>query len=438
MKSIDKIPTSKLNRAASLVKTGAKVGANYISYYGEKLINPDLSTEKLDQNNAEDIYDGLKKMKGSALKVAQMLSMEKNVIPQAYAQEFSKAQYSVPPLSGPLVKKTFKKYFGENPEHVFDAFEITSHKAATIGQVHKAKKEGKDLAVKIQYPGVADSISSDLALVKPFAMRMFNIKGKDSDRFFKEVETKLIEETHYDLELKRGKFITEKCAHLPHMQFPHYFEELSNERIITMNWMYGQHLSEFTSDSNYDQSIAQKVGQALWDFYMYQIHRLKMVHADPHPGNFLITDEGQDLCVIDFGCIKEIPDQFYYPYFELTKSETLKNESVFIEHMRTLEILRDDDKPAEFDFFKTAFNDMLTVFAEPFRNNEFDFSNKDFFHRLASFGDKYANDDKIKSYNGNRGSEHLLYMNRTFFGLYNLLHDLGAKVKINTWKEFSY
>ena len=88
MKTLDKIPTGKLERAGKLVTTGIKVGGNYVAYYGEKLLNPSLTREKLNENNAEDIYDGLKQMKGSALKVAQMLSMEKNIMPRAYVEKF--------------------------------------------------------------------------------------------------------------------------------------------------------------------------------------------------------------------------------------------------------------------------------------------------------------------------------------------------------------
>ena len=155
------------------------------------MVNPNEDAkERLNQNNAEDIYDGLNSLKGSAFKVAQMLSMEKSILPQAYVEKFSLAQFSVPPLSPPLVIKSFKKYFGKHPNDLFDAFDATSVNAASIGQVHKAFKDGKKLAVKIQYPGVAESISSDLALVKPMAIKMFNIKGKDSDKNFKEVENK--------------------------------------------------------------------------------------------------------------------------------------------------------------------------------------------------------------------------------------------------------
>lgn len=435
MKSIDKIPTSKLNRAASLVKTGAKVGANYISYYGEKLINPELDRTKLDQNNADDIYDGLKKMKGSALKVAQMLSMEKDLIPQAYSQTFAQAQYSVPPLSAPLVKKTFVKYFGSKPEEIYDAFDLNSYKAASIGQVHLAKKDGLELAVKIQYPGVAESISSDLGLVKPFAIRMFNLKGKESERFFREVEDKLIEETHYELELERGSYVIDKCKHIPHLAFPTYFKKLSNERIITMTWIHGVQLSEFTRD-NKDKDLAKQIGQSMWDFYMYQIHALKMVHADPHPGNFIITDDTKSLAVIDFGCIKVIPEDFFQPYFDLTNHEVLNDPIQFEQHMKTLQILRKDDSKEEKAFFLELFHELLTTFAEPFRNDTFDFGDKSFFNRLSNLGEKYADKEKFKNLNANRGSEHFIYMNRTFFGLYNLLHDLGAEVSIKHYEKY--
>ena len=246
MKTIDSIPTGKISRATRLVKTGVKVGINQLKYYGDTLVDPQNAKEKLNQNNATDIYDGLKSLKGSALKVAQMLSMEKNLLPKAYVEQFSLAQFSVPPLSAPLVRKTFFKYFGKYPEDLYDSFNSKSIAAASIGQVHQATKDGKKLAIKIQYPGVADSISSDLAMVKPVAIKMFNIKGKDSDKYFQEVEQKLLEETNYVLEVKQSKQMVADCMHISHLIFPHYYPKLSNDRIITMDWMDGEHLSVFT------------------------------------------------------------------------------------------------------------------------------------------------------------------------------------------------
>jgi len=435
MKTIDKIPTGKLGRTGKMVQTGVKVGGNYIKYYSKKAFNSDLTRDELDESNASDIYDGLKSLKGSALKVAQMLSMEKSLLPGAYVEKFSLAQFSVPPLSAPLVRKTFKKYNGLYPEELYDTFATQSVNAASIGQVHKATKDGKKLAVKIQYPGVADSISSDLAMVKPIATRMFNLKGKDSEKYFAEVEGKLLEETDYVLELKQSKAISQACAHLPNLKFPEYYEELSNERIITMDWMEGEHLSEFAK-KNTDQEKANKIGQSLWDFYMYQMHVLKEMHADPHPGNFLV-DKESNLIAIDFGCIKQVPEDFYVPYFELANKKNIGNPEFFNQKLIELEILREDDSPKEIAFFSELFYQMLSLFTSPFHDETFDFADETFWAQITDLGEKYSKDTELRKMNGNRGSKHFLYINRTFFGLYNLLHDLKAKVDINNFKKYS-
>ncbi|KRD07246.1 ABC transporter [Flavobacterium sp. Root901] len=434
MKTIDYIPTSKIERAGKLVQTGAKIGVNYIKHYAEKVVNPDLTRDKLNENNAEDIYDGLKSLKGSALKVAQMLSMDKNFLPQAYVEKFSLSQFSVPPLSAPLVLKTFKSNLGKTPYEIFDEFNPNSVNAASIGQVHLAKKNGKKLAVKIQYPGVANSISSDLALVKPIAIRMFNLQGKDSDKYFKEVEDKLIEETNYLLELEQSREVVEACSKIENISFPNYYPEFSSEKIITMDWMTGIHLSEFTS-KNFDQQTGDAIGQALWDFYMYQIHVLRKVHADPHPGNFLVDDHNQ-LIALDFGCMKQIPDDFYVPYFELINKNVITDQALFHKKLFELEILREDDTPEEVAYFTEMFHDLLSLFTKPFQNDTFDFADESFFNAIAELGKRFSEDTSLRKMNGNRGSKHFIYMNRTFFGLYNLMFDLKAKIVVKNYLKY--
>jgi len=428
MKTIDYIPTSKIERAGKLVQTGAKIGVNYVKHYAEKIVNPDLTRDKLNENNAEDIYDGLKSLKGSALKVAQMLSMDKNFLPQAYVEKFSLSQFSVPPLSAPLVLKTFKTNFGKTPYEIFDEFNANSVNAASIGQVHLAVKDNKKLAVKIQYPGVANSISSDLALVKPIAIRMFNLQGKDSDKYFKEVEDKLIEETNYLLELQQSREVVEACSKIENIIFPNYYPEFSSEKIITMDWMTGIHLSEFTAINN-NQEVGDKIGQALWDFYMYQIHVLRKVHADPHPGNFLVNDKNQ-LIALDFGCMKQIPEDFYVPYFELINKNVITDPKLFNEKLFQLEILRPDDSASEIEYFTGMFHDLLSLFTKPFKEETFDFADVTFFESIAKLGERFSNDTNLRKMNGNRGSKHFIYMNRTFFGLYNLMFDLKAKIVV--------
>ena len=436
MKTINSIPTGKIERASKIIKVGAKVGINYLKYYGDKITQTDeIAREKLNKSNANDIYDGLKELKGSALKVAQMLSMEKSILPQAYVDKFSLSQFSVPPLSSPLVIKTFKKHFNQMPNQLFDEFDLNAINAASIGQVHKAKKNNKTLAVKIQYPGVAQSISSDLAMVKPIAMKMFNIKGENSSQYFKEVEDKLLEETDYFLELKQSQEITNACKHIPNLLFPKYYEEYSCKGIITMDWMEGIHLSEFTK-KNTNTLVGNKIGQSLWDFYMFQIHHLKNVQADPHPGNFLIS-ESDELIVIDFGCMKQLPLNFYTPYFDLIKQENINNKEYFTEKMFELEIIKVEDTEEEKIFFIQLFQELITLLTLPFRCEYFDFSDKDFFEKITLLIQKYANNSQLKNMNANRGSRHFIYMNRTFFGLYNLMNDLKSNnIEVNNYKKY--
>jgi serine/threonine protein kinase len=208
--------------------------------------------------------------------------------------------------------------------------------------------------------------------------------------------------------------------------FPKYYEQYSCERVLTMDWMTGKHLSEWVK-TNPSQEASNKVAQALWDFYMFQVHQLKKVHADPHPGNFLV-DDNENLIAIDFGCMKQIPDSFYKPYFELAEVENLNDPVIYKAKLYELEILLEKDTEAEIKYFSNLFYEILSLLTQPFQSEKFDFSDELFFGKLAAIGERYANDKELRKMNVNRGSKHFIYINRTFFGLFSLLHDLKATV----------
>lgn len=428
-KEQNSIPTSKVQRSAKFVKTGVKIGGNYIKHYSKKLFNPDLDKTELNEDNASDIYESLSELKGSALKVAQMLSMDKNLLPQAYTDKFSQSQYNAPPLSGPLIVQTFRKYFGKTPDKIYDKFNIHSSNAASIGQVHQAELNGKKLAVKIQYPGVGDSISSDLKLVKPFAFRLLGMNEKELDIYMKEVEERLLEETDYELEVRRSIEFSNACAGLDNVVFPHYYPELSSRRIITMDWLEGRHLREFLQ-TNPPQELRNRIGQALWDFYNFQQHELRAVHADPHPGNFLITPDGK-LGIIDFGCIKEMPDDFYYPFFALTSGNVMADKAETIRAFRQLEMILPGDTPQQVEFYHGMYKQMIGLFAKPYMSDHFDFGQTAFFDELYGFGEKVS---RMPEFKQARGVKHFIYVNRTNFGLYNILHELKAQIRTDTFK----
>lgn len=423
------MPTTKVERSAKFVKTGFRIGGNYVKHYSKKLFNPNLSRDELNEDNARDIYNSLSQLKGSALKVAQMLSMDKNMLPKAYVNRFSQSQYNAPPLSGPLIIKTFTRSFGKPPEKIFDTFNLNSTQAASIGQVHEATLGGKKLAVKVQYPGVGDSISSDLKMVKPIAFKLLGMNEKELEIYIGEVEERLLEETDYELEVRRSIKFSKACSQLKNVVFPTYYPELSSSKIITMDWMEGLHLKEFLA-TNPSQKLKNKIGQALWDFYNFQQHELRAVHADPHPGNFLITPD-EKLAVIDFGCIKELPEDFYTPFFGLIFPEMMTNKDATIQAFRQLQMIQAGDSKKQVEFYYKAYKEMISLFASPYLRPTFDFSKPEFFEKLYAWGEKIA---KMPEFKQPRGVKHFIYVNRTNFGLYTLLNELNATVKTNTFQ----
>ncbi len=426
MKEQSRIPTSKVQRATKFIATGAKIGGNYVKHYAKKLVDPTKDNSELHSDNADDIYNSLSQLKGSALKVAQMMSMDRNLLPTAYQEKFTMALYSAPPLSFPLVVKTFKSYFGKGPEEIFDEFSTKAINAASIGQVHFARKGVKRLAVKIQYPGVADSISSDLKIVKPFAKRLFNISEADLHHYLGEVEERLLEETDYELELQRSQFITEACQHIEHLHFPGYYPEFSSKRILTMDWLDGKHLKEFVQ-SNPSQELKNKLGQALWDFFDYQVHVLHQVHADPHPGNFLFNDQGE-IGVLDFGCVKVIPDDFYERYFLMHNPDFVENEEELKRLLFELSFLSKSDSKEEQELFYNLFKEMIDLLGQPFHSEYFDFGDQAFFDKIYQLGERISKMKEVRESKTARGPQHGLYINRTFFGLYHILNELNVKI----------
>lgn len=427
MKEQSKIPVSKVRRASKFVKTGLKVGGNYLKHYSSKLINKELDDTSLNQRNAEDIYETLSELKGSALKVAQMLSMDRGMLPAAYAQKFSEAQHKAPPLSGPLIVKTFQQYFGKSPLALYDSFDLNASHAASIGQVHRAELNGQQLAVKIQYPGVKDSVGSDLNMVRPFARRLFGWKDKDMEIYFEEIKERLLEETNYELELERSIFLSEKCGDLPHLHFATYFPEYSSEKVITMSWMEGMHMPEFLA-TNPSQEIRNQIGQALWDFYNYQVHVLKIMHADAHPGNYLFRPDGSAV-IIDFGCVKQIPEEFYVNYFQLLQPGILDDEVRFLDICRKTQIIYDFDSPEEVQLYTSVFKDALEIVCQPFYTEHFDFGNEEYMNSIYEYGEKAGNMPELRNTKAPRGAKDGIYMNRTFFGLYSILNSLKSKVE---------
>lgn len=420
------IRSSRLGRMAAFAGTGARVGINYLKHYGQRSIGSGVDDNDLHERNAAAVYKTFSELKGGPLKLAQMLSIDHNLLPAAYAGQFAKAQYSAPPLSYPLVARTFRREMGRGPLEVFETFCESAAHGASIGQVHKATRDGREFAVKVQYPGVAESLRSDLRIVKPIALQVIGLRERDVESYFREVETRLLEETDYTLELERSMDLSRASSHLEGVSFPRYYPEYSCRRILTMEWIDGLTLDRFAM-SCAGQAERDRVGQALWDFYEFQIHALHLFHADPHPGNFLVSPRG--LTVLDFGCTKKIEPLFYRRHFRFLDARLLSDQAALEEALVDLEILLPGDPAA----FRARIRDLcaasIAILARPFRDGFFDFADPAFMRSIYDLGEQNRRDESLRGLRGQRGSPDSIYVNRAYFGLYSLLSAIGARVK---------
>jgi predicted unusual protein kinase regulating ubiquinone biosynthesis (AarF/ABC1/UbiB family) len=425
--SSDKVPVSKIARASKFLKTGMKVGGEYAKHYGKTMLTGKaVDQEALERDIANDLFESFSELRGSALKVAQMLSMDNVNFGSAFGSVMQKAQYSVPPMSAPLAVKTFTKSVGKAPEDVFDFFNPKAVRAASMGQVHEAMKDGVKLAVKIQYPGVADSIKSDLALVKGVAGRVMGVSQAELGPYLKEVESKLVEESNYRLELQNSIEFAEACKELTGVVFPKYFPEYSSDRVITMEWIEGRHMKEFLA-TNPGEELRLTAAQNLWEYYELQVHKLRKLNSDPHPGNFLFRKDGT-IGVLDFGCTKELSNEVYDGYYKMADPTLFDDYAKAEQVLLQLELLRPADDAARRKYLVDLFGRMIQLIAKPYHLGRFYFNDNHFYEQITELGTEIAKLHEL------RGSKDYLFINRTYFGLFSLFQQLD--VEMNTVCQF--
>ncbi|MEL7832553.1 AarF/ABC1/UbiB kinase family protein [Fodinibius sp. Rm-B-1B1-1] len=426
-------PSSKLERGKIFAKTGLKVGTNYAKRYLKKSAGKKESEEegkKFHADNARQVFNEFTKLRGTALKIAQSLSMDDGMLPEEFAEVMSESQYSVPPINKALARSIIRKELGDYPENLFAHFNTEAIAAASIGQVHEAElKNGQKVAVKIQYPNVRNTIHSDLSMAKTLMKRIVNRNG-NFDEYFEEIEDTLIEETDYHQEGKYLQYFNKRFSE-GDVITPKYIAEFSTGKVLTMSFIEGRHLKEFLA-SNPSQEERNHFGQLLWDFFHDQVEQRNFIHADTHPGNFFFREDGK-LGVIDFGCVKKFSEEFTHNYMKLLPKHLKQNEQEIRELYLKLDIIKanpkNPEKEEEFFQFCKAYGD---TFAKPYMGNEFDFSDPEFKEKITHF----ARELPIK--NEPRGDKNFIYSTKVHIGLYNMLMKLGAQIDTERSKKLTH
>ena len=278
---------------------------------------PDLKSALISKKNVTATVDTLKNLRGAAMKFGQLLSLDETVILSPdLAAIFAQLQSSGYSMTPSQLKKVLNHNWGDDWLKHFKYFDVRPFAAASIGQVHKATlKSGEVVAIKVQFPGVKQSIDSDLATLK-FIMKTSGMLPENFplEHYLSQCGDLLKRETNYELEAENinlfsGFLNGSKVIHVPKV-----YNKLSTDQTLTMSFLEGRELSNIMQ---FDQSARDEISLNLIELLFNEIFNFKMVQTDPNLANFLLTRGGKSICILDFGACCRVSENTYRLYKEL-------------------------------------------------------------------------------------------------------------------------
>lgn len=427
-----RIPQSKLGRGLAGGRAAAKVGGEVLQYFATKPFRSPRGCEsaqkRLDEKTAQAIFGCLSLLRGTALKVAQTLSLEMELFPPAIQRELQKSYNQVPPLNRVLARKAVANSLGQPPEEVFESFEPTAFAAASLGQVHQARSpEGRKLAVKLQYPGIQKTIQSDLQILRGVLRPLSEYKT--AAPVIKEIEERLWEEIDYVQELNNMVYFSEHLD-MEGVVIPRPWQPGSGATILSASYIEGLPLNLWLK-TNPKQEERDLVAQRLNDIFLHGLYELHRIHADPNPGNFIIAD---DLTVglVDFGCVKKFQNRFVRLYSKLPSTIVQGDREDYFEILRALEIIQPGlDKGVEDEIFRAVYG-FGQWLAKMYTTEVFDFSSD---KELMIQGKA-----QMQAMYKHRGymsvNPQAIFLNRTRYGLLRIFQQMGARVRVRSPYEW--
>ena len=344
-------------RAKRVFKVGELATSVGSSYVWQALRWPFRSADKRAQamldthiRNALKIVERSKELRGAFMKLVQMLSMRDDILPAEALQVLSVVQSSVPPMDYALIRKQIVGELGKPPEDLFASFEQEAFAAASLGQVHKARlKNGTEVVVKIQYPGVDETVLQDLqnikALLQTFTAIGRDVMGQKIDQsdVYRELEERLHEELDYVNEAKNIALFQKMFRDDDEVIIPDVYPNVSSRRVLTMGSVEGYPLLAILGPG-VDQSMKDWVALKYFRTVWRQIFEFGMLHTDPHPGNYLVTYHPK-LAMLDFGSIRIFPEPIRRAYHQLAKAILARDMRTMADCFVRLEYLDPDDDP---------------------------------------------------------------------------------------------
>ncbi|MHB8463549.1 MAG: ABC1 kinase family protein [Acidimicrobiales bacterium] len=297
-----------LRRWATIGGLGGRTSARTALHGVRRMVSTGARRQELDGafqlRSAEDVAATLGNMKGAFMKVGQLLSFVDDGLPENVRTALAQLQDSAPAMSAALAASVIEAELGGPPQDVFATWEPEPFAAASIGQVHRATtRDGRPVAVKVQYPGAAAAMEADLAqlgvgrLVLPFVHPNFDVEAITA-----ELRERLLEEHDYGLEATNQRDFATWYAGHPFIRIPAVVDELSTKRVLTTDFAPG---ARFAEAERWDQSERDLAAEAILRFVYRSLHDHLAFNGDPHPGNYLFQPGGV-VTFLDFGLVKRL------------------------------------------------------------------------------------------------------------------------------------
>jgi predicted unusual protein kinase regulating ubiquinone biosynthesis (AarF/ABC1/UbiB family) len=301
---------SRLSRAGALGRLALRVGGRYVAR-SPRLVFASVARRSelrhdLALRTADDVAEELGSMKGVLMKLGQMASYIDEDMPETFRLAMARLQHKAPPMSAALASSVILEELGDAPERVFARWDPLPFAAASIGQVHRAMtRRGRAVAVKVQYPGIARSITSDLrnvGLLRRIAAAAF--PGLDARALIDELGERLADEVDYSLEADNQELFARYYQDHPFIHIPEVVRELSTARVLTSELVAGSPFEELQGWNQHERDMA---AETIYRFVFRSLYRLHAFNGDPHPGNYLFHGRGR-VSFLDFGLTKHFTE----------------------------------------------------------------------------------------------------------------------------------
>jgi len=366
------IPRKTSTRSAKLASIPLAVAGRGAIGFGKQLIgqSPQFAFAELQEKTAEQVFKVLGELKGGAMKFGQALSVFEAALPEEIAKPYRetlvKLQEAAPPLPARVVHKVLAKELGDDWRDNFSDFDDKPAASASIGQVHKARwKDGRAVAVKIQYPGAAEALISDLNQIERFS-KIFQLfmPGLEMKPLLEEMKARIIEEVDYRFEAEAQEACWNAYLNDPDIAIPKVVS--ATDRVIISEWLEGKPLSKVIAGGSQDER--NNAGIKLARFHFTAPMRAGLLHADPHPGNFRVLADGR-LGVLDFGACNRLPNGFPEPFKRLLRN-ALEGDALALYHG----FKEDGFILPEVDVDPQLVLDYLLPLVEPLRTPHFEYT----------------------------------------------------------------